>query len=124
MRKFWREQMMIEEIQKTICRYYKIGLLSLKSRSRRKEICYPRSIAIYLCREFTAHSLKVIGNAFNRKHPVILHNYEKIKKAMKFDNILKNEINFFTQIILLENNIQNQEMIEGLENEIAEILGD
>jgi len=115
---------MIEEIQKIICRYYKLDLLSLKSRSRRKEICYPRSLAIYLCREFTAHSLKVIGNAFNRKHPGVLHNYEKIKRRMKFDNVLRNEVNFFIKIILLESNDQHKEIIEELEIELEEIVGE
>ena len=115
---------MIEDIQKTICQYYKIDLLTLKSRSRRKEICYPRSLAIYLCREFTTHSLKVIGNAFKRKHPVILHHYGKVKKAMKFDNVLRNEVDFFTQIILLESKEQNQDIIEELEKEVEEILGE
>ncbi len=114
---------MIEEIQKTICRYYKLDLLSLKSRSRRKEICYPRSLAIYLCREFTRHSLKVIGKAFNRKHPVILHNYEKVKGRLKFDNVLRNEVDFFIKIILLESKNQHKEMIEELETEYMEITG-
>jgi len=115
---------MIEEIQKVICRYFKLDLQSLKSKSRRKEICYPRSIAVYLCREFTTHHLKVIGIAFNRKHPVILHNYKEIKRRLKFDNVLRNEVDFFTKIILLENNHQNQEMIEDLENEYLEIIGE
>ena len=115
---------MIEEIQKTICRYYKIDLLSLKSRSRRKEISYPRSLAIYLCRQYTNASLISIGDAFHRQHPVILHHYEKIKRRMKFDNVLKNEVDFFTQIILLESKDRNQEIIEELEIELGEIVGE
>lgn len=113
---------MINDIQKVICNYYKIDLLSLKSRCRRKAICYPRSIAIYLCREYTDESLTFIGKAFNRKHPVILHNYEKVKRALAFDNILRNEINFFTQIIPC--NGLDKGIVEELEDEYLEIIGE
>lgn len=114
---------MIEDIQKIVCQYYKVDLSSLKSRSRRKEICYPRSIAIYLCREYTDASLASLGKAFNRQHPVILYNYAKIKRHREFDNVLRNELEFLEQILPLKNNNQDEEMIKELEDEYSEIVG-
>lgn len=115
---------MIEDIQKIVCRYYKVDLLSLKSRSRRKEICYPRSIAIYLCREYTDNSLISIGDAFHRQHPVILYNYENIKRRLEIDYDLRREVEFLKLRIPVEINGYHTEIIEELENEVAEILGD
>lgn len=116
--------MIIEDIQKIICHYYKIDLLSLKSRSRKKEICYPRSIAIYLCREYTDKSLTSIGAAFNRQHPVILYNYERIKRKLKIDYDLRREVEFLKLRLPVEINGYHTEIIEELEEEIEEISGD
>lgn len=114
---------MIKDIQKIICHYFKIDLPSLRSRTCRQEICYPRSIAIYLCRKYTNETLKVIGKAFNRKHPVILYNYEKVKIGLEWNTTLRNEVDLLAQRIPWESNKQDKEIVEKLENEYLEIIG-
>lgn len=120
---------MIEEIQKIVCQHYKITISSLLSPCRKKAICHARSIAIYLCRKYTYESLEFIGNAFNRKHPCILYNYEKIRNKTEFpwtntfDNILRNELDFLQQRIPVKSNEGNKEMIEELDAEYMEITG-
>ncbi len=89
----------VEDIQKIVCKYFKVDIGELKSRSRKKTISYPRSIAIYLCRRYTEKPLEKIGHSFNRNHSTILYDHEKIKRAMKTDDNLRKEVEFLCRQI-------------------------
>lgn len=89
----------VEDIQKIVCKYFKIDRDVLKSKSRKKIITYPRSIAIYLCRRYTDKSLESIGRSFNRNHSTVLYDEEKINKNIKIDNDLRREVEFLCRQI-------------------------
>jgi chromosomal replication initiator protein len=89
----------VEDIQKIVCKYFKVDIGELKSRSRKKTISYPRSIAIYLCRRYTEKPLEKIGHSFNRNHSTILYDDEKIKRAMNTDDNLRKEVEFLCRQI-------------------------
>jgi len=89
----------VEDIQKVVCKYFKIDSDALRSKSRKKIITYPRSIAIYLCRRYTDKSLESIGHSFNRSHSTILYDGEKIKKKIKIDDGLRREVEFLCRQI-------------------------
>jgi len=89
----------VEDIQKVVCKYFKIDSDALRSKSRKKIITYPRSIAIYLCRRYTNKSLESIGHSFNRSHSTILYDGEKIKKKIKIDDGLRREVEFLCRQI-------------------------
>jgi len=89
----------VEDIQKIVCKYFKIDMEALKSRSRKKIITYPRCIAIYLCRRYTDKSLESIGHSFNRNHSTILYDYEKIKKKIKIEESIRKEVEFLCRQI-------------------------
>ena len=89
----------IKEIQEMVCKYFKLDLETLTSKSRKKLISYPRSTAIYLCREYTDSSLEHIGRSFNRNHSTVLYDYEKIKKHIKIDESMRKEVEFLSRKI-------------------------
>ncbi|MBW2310478.1 MAG: chromosomal replication initiator protein DnaA [Deltaproteobacteria bacterium] len=89
----------IKEIQAMVCKYFKVDLVALKSKSRKKFISYPRSVAIYLCREYTESSLEGIGRSFNRNHSTVLYDYEKIKKNIRIDESVRKEVEFLCRKI-------------------------
>ena len=89
----------IKEIQGIACKYFKVDLEALRSKSRKKFISYPRSTAIYLCREYTDSSLERIGHSFNRNHSTVLYDYEKIKKNIKIDESVRKEVEFLCRKI-------------------------
>jgi chromosomal replication initiator protein len=89
----------INEIQEIVCKYFKVELEALKSKSRKKLISYPRSTAIYLCREYTDSSLERIGRSFNRNHSTVLYDCEKIKKNIKIDESVRKEVEFLCRKI-------------------------
>lgn len=66
----------------------------LVSPSRKKEIVYPRQVAIFLCRRYTEESLQIIGEAFSRKHSSIIHSLETIEAQYTQDLKVKRDIDF------------------------------
>jgi len=89
----------VEDIQKIVCKYFKVDSEALKSKSRKKIISYPRSMAIYLSRRYTDESLESIGRSFNRNHSTILYDYEKIKRNIGIDNSIRREVEFLCRQI-------------------------
>lgn len=69
----------IDSIQKAVAEKFGIKPLQLKEKSNRKEIVYPRQVAMYLVKELTEASLPEIGRAFGGKHhTTVIHSIEKI----------------------------------------------
>jgi len=89
----------IEKIQTVVCKYFDIDMDTLKSRSRRKFVEHPRSLAIYLCRKLTNETLKSISKVFNRSLPTIQYQSEKVKSKIKYDNKMRQEIEFLSEKI-------------------------
>ena len=74
----------INEIQKTVGKYYGITLSDLVSNSRKQHLVRARQMAIYLCHQLTSLSLAKIGQNFgNRDHSTVLYSCEKLEKLMK-----------------------------------------
>ncbi len=76
----------IDNIQKTVSKYFKIRVSDLSSRSRRQTIARPRQIAMHLARELTSHSYPEIGEAFGgRDHTTVINAYKRIKDLKEND---------------------------------------
>ncbi len=74
----------INEIQKTVGKYYGITLSDLVSNSRKQHLVRARQMAIYLCHQLTSLSLAKIGQNFgNRDHSTVLYSCEKLEKLIK-----------------------------------------
>jgi chromosomal replication initiator protein len=84
-------------VKDLVCRYFKVDPLMLRSKSRKKIYSYPRSIYVYLCRQYTAATVEEIGRSLNRKHSTILYASETIENRMKVDRKIRNQIEFLSQ---------------------------
>lgn len=90
----------LENIQKTVSSYYKIRVSDLHSKSRQRTIARPRQLAMYLSKEFTNFSTSAIGDSFGgRDHSTVLHACKAIKKLLKDDLQLKEDMNNLTRIL-------------------------
>jgi chromosomal replication initiator protein len=81
-----------EEIQKVTARYFDVTAQDLISGQKSRKICYPRQIAMYLCRELTGLSYKGIGEAFGSKnHSTVIYGTRRIQaeKDKKAESVLK-----------------------------------
>jgi len=83
----------MKEVIKTVAGFYDIEEFIIYEKTRRKEIVKPRQIAMYLLREDFNISYPTIGQKLGgRDHTTVMHSCEKIKTALKNDNVLSQEI--------------------------------
>lgn len=93
-------QISLELIQKTCADYYKIKVADMYSQKRTRAIARPRQIAMWLCRELTAHSLPEIGEAFGgRDHTTVLHACRTVLDLRSKDSHLNNDLHVLEQTI-------------------------
>ena len=77
----------IDFIQKTVSEYFDVALEDLKAKTRKKEIVIARQVAMYLCKEYTQHSLKSIGYHFGgRDHSTVIHAVQSVSDMMDVDS--------------------------------------
>ncbi len=82
----------IENIQKTVCDYYKMRVSELLSKRRPRSIARPRQMAMALAKELTQHSLPEIGDAFGgRDHTTVLHACRKIEELCETDGRVRED---------------------------------
>jgi chromosomal replication initiator protein len=80
------QQISIDNIQKTVCDYFKIKMVDMLSSKKQQNIVRPRQIAMYLSKELTTKSLPEIGELFGgRDHTTVLYAVKKI--ALERQNI-------------------------------------
>ena len=83
----------VNEVQKTVSKYYGITVSDLVSNSRKQHLVKARQMAIYLCHELTSLSLAKIGQNFgNRDHSTVLYSCEKLKGLISTNEEIKNDI--------------------------------
>ncbi len=82
----------VENIQRTVCEYYKLRVAELLSRRRTRTIARPRQMAMALSKELTEHSLPEIGDAFGgRDHTTVLHACRKIEELCETDGRIRED---------------------------------
>lgn len=83
----------IAKVKKAVANYYAVSTADLVSSSRKKEIVFPRQVAIYLIRTIYNIPLQKIGDFFGGKdHTTISHGFDKIKKQVETDWTVKQDI--------------------------------
>lgn len=92
-----QEKVTIPYILDFISKNFSIPRDRLVSPSRKKEIVYPRQVAIFLCRRYTEEPLQTIGEAFSRKHSSIIHSIETIESQYTENLKVKREIDFLIE---------------------------
>lgn len=94
------KQVTIENIQKTVCDFYRLKLVDLLSKKRTRIIARPRQIAMSLARELTQLSLPEIGNAFGgRDHTTVLHACKTVDSLRRIDSMFDSEFNLLNKTL-------------------------
>ncbi len=76
-----------KEIIDAVAKFYEITSKELIGKSRKKELVWPRQIAIYLIREELQSSYPNIGEVMGgRDHTTAMHAYNKINREIKENN--------------------------------------
>ncbi len=76
----------IDYLQKYIADYFKVTPESLRAKTRKKEIVIARQVAMFFAKEYTNHSLKVIGYHFGgRDHSTVIHAINSVNDMIDTD---------------------------------------
>ena len=76
-----------------VAEYYNLNLSDLASPTKKKNIAYPRQIAMYLCREMTNVPLVTVGELLGgRDHSTVIHGCEKISTELPTNEQLQSTI--------------------------------
>jgi len=89
-----------DTIKEFISNKYNIKKSDLSSKSNRKEISFPRQIAMFLCKKLIKCTLTDIGVNFGGKHhSTVLHSIKKVEniveKDSEFSRIVENYLEYF-----------------------------
>ena len=90
------QEITIERIQELVCKYFKMTMEELLSRSRKRRISQPRQIAMYLARRYTGQSLQAIGRTFNRYHATTLHAIGNVDRLIKENGPVQKQVEFLS----------------------------
>ncbi|OGC03417.1 chromosomal replication initiation protein DnaA [candidate division WOR-1 bacterium RIFOXYA12_FULL_43_27] len=83
----------IDLIKKATADYYSVKIDEMSAKIRTKNIALARQVAMYLVREMTNSSLPKIGEEFGgRDHTTVMHACEKITKARKTDEDVRDAL--------------------------------
>jgi len=83
----------IGDVIKVVSKYYNIEEAVIKDKTRKKEIVIPRQMAMYILREDFNMSFPLIGQKLgNRDHTTVMHSCDKIKRDIKDNNQLAQEL--------------------------------
>jgi len=89
-----------KKIIQVVAEFYDLKEREVLTASRKKEIVYPRQIAMYLLREELKSSYPFIGRKFQGKdHTTAIHSCEKITKELQVNEKLREEIILIKQRI-------------------------
>lgn len=97
----------------------------LNIRCRKRELCYPRQVTMFIYKNFTELSLKSIGDIFGFDHTTVIHSNQKIKDLMDVDDNIYLEVNEIIEKIMSMRNvpkIDSQEVLITHYREIVRIL--
>jgi len=84
----------IDNIQRTVARYYKINMRDMLSKRRSRSVTRPRQVAMALTRELTSHSLPEIGEAYGgRDHTTVLHACRQVTRLRRASKAMEDDFN-------------------------------
>ena len=98
-----KEGVMLDNILKTIARYYAISINDIKSKKRHKDIAIIRQVTFYMMKKMTRSSLQSIGTFIGgRDHSTVIHAVTKIEKIIQHDIDFTKKLKIIEQKILMD----------------------
>lgn len=95
-----KKMISVNDLIKIVSDFYNIDPNSIKDKTRKKEVVRPRQITMYILREDFNISFPTIGEKLGgRDHTTVIHSCEKIKKDLKIDNTLSQQLNQIRSIL-------------------------
>lgn len=93
-----RRRVTIDEIQRTVCQFYKLDRSEMSSKRRARAIVRPRQVAMYLAKVLTPRSYPEIGRKFGgRDHSTVIHAVRLIEDLRVRDSDMDGDVRSLLQ---------------------------
>ncbi|MDZ7641905.1 MAG: chromosomal replication initiator protein DnaA [Desulfurivibrio sp.] len=86
-----------EAIRDFVAAQFKLSVEELRSKSRKKEVAFPRQVSMYLARKLTDEALAGIGKTFDRDHSTVVHSIRVINEAVARNGSVRGQIEHLTK---------------------------
>lgn len=88
-----KREISIDYIQKVVCSYFNIGVETLQSKTRKREIVQARQVAMFFSKGLTKSSLATIGTQIGGKdHATVLHACKTVNNLIETDKRFRLQI--------------------------------
>jgi chromosomal replication initiator protein len=83
----------IDYIQKTVCEYFNVPVDALKEKTRKRMVVQARQLSMFLAKNYTKNSLKVIGKHFGgRDHSTVIHSCQAVQNLIDTDQEFRESV--------------------------------
>jgi len=88
-----RKRITIDEIQRTVCQFYRVDRTEMSSKRRARAVVRPRQVAMYLAKVLTPRSYPEIGRKFGgRDHSTVIHAVRLIEDLRTRDSDMDGDV--------------------------------
>lgn len=88
-----RRRITIDEIQRTVCQFYRVDRQEMSSKRRARAVVRPRQVAMYLAKVLTPRSYPEIGRKFGgRDHSTVIHAVRLIEELRTRDSDMDGDV--------------------------------
>ncbi len=83
----------IDYIQKMVCEYFSVPLDMLREKTRKRSVVQARQLSMFLAKNYTKNSLKVIGRHFGgRDHSTVIHSCQAVQNLIDTDDEFRDAV--------------------------------
>lgn len=87
------KEVTVEFIQHLVADHYDIAVEKIQGKTRKQSIVIARQLSMYLAKNLTKSSLKMIGNKFGgRDHSTVIYSCKAVKDMLDTDNMFKDTV--------------------------------
>jgi chromosomal replication initiator protein len=91
-----RKSLSGEGIRELISSQFRVSIDELISRSRKRNVTFPRQVAMYLTRKYTEESLANIGGLYNRDHSTVLYAIKTVSRNIVQQSSVRQQVELLT----------------------------
>lgn len=87
------KEITVENIKKLVADHFKVPVEKLQGKTRKRDVVIARQLSMYLAKNFTNVSLKIIGENFGgRDHSTVIYSVKAVRDMMDTDMLFKDTV--------------------------------
>ncbi|MEZ4911100.1 MAG: chromosomal replication initiator protein DnaA [Saprospiraceae bacterium] len=93
-------ELSLDKIKKLVAKHFDVPVEKLQEKTRLRNVVVARQLSMYLAKNFTNSSLKVIGDSFGgRDHSTVIHSLRAVQDLMDTDTLFKDQVNDLVKLV-------------------------